>query len=143
MSSSDSSTSSSELFLKVDDLKNRLLNLDAFVHGHLDFRHKIVRSVRENVHSSFESKRANLFAPRALLEPCATTESVRAQRVTYPLRIQFAGPMGEKYENQCQLNTISCRDQREIHVLPLISQCDQKDGQSEGKMQKRTYKNVI
>ncbi|EFP07680.1 CRE-AGR-1 protein [Caenorhabditis remanei] len=37
----------------------------------------------------------------------------------YPI----CGSDGIVYENQCQLNTISCRDQREIHVLPLISQC--------------------
>nr|pir hypothetical protein T13C2.5 - Caenorhabditis elegans [Caenorhabditis elegans] len=36
----------------------------------------------------------------------------------YPI----CGSDGIVYNNQCHLNTISCRDQREIHVLPLISQ---------------------
>uniref|UniRef100_A0A1I7U9U6 Uncharacterized protein n=1 Tax=Caenorhabditis tropicalis TaxID=1561998 RepID=A0A1I7U9U6_9PELO len=40
---SDSVLSASEIILRVDDLKNKLINLDSFVHGHVDFRHKFIR----------------------------------------------------------------------------------------------------
>ncbi|CAI5441603.1 unnamed protein product [Caenorhabditis angaria] len=43
------------------------------------------------------------------------------RNLPYPI----CGSDGNIYQNQCDLNTISCRDQRLIHVLPLLSQCSQ------------------